>query len=1278
MKIKKLTLHGFKSFPDKTEIELDAPITALVGPNGCGKSNVVDAIKWVLGSQSPTSLRGEQMSDVIFKGSSSRKPIGFAKAEFVIDNEDGEIPVDYSEVVVGRKLYRSGESVYMLNGEEVRLKDINELLYDTGIGVENYSLIEQGQIDRVLSSSATERRELLEEAAGISTFQARKREAERKLDRVEDDLERVHDLLGELKKEIHSLKTQAGKARKYKERRDELAEKKRLLHLDRYESLLEKEEELYEEWREAKEERSQVQSRMTTVREDAQEVTQDLKERQEEVDDLTSKRDRAERKISDLENEIGRIQDRLENINEERNRLSEQRLDELAERVEELEEEIEEAERERSRKRETKQELDGELEELRAKIEEFESGLADLEEQERELNEKKERVQNDLEEKVRELDRTGDRLERLEENAERDRRELDELEAEEAKQEQERSELGDRIAEKRETIEQRRGDLALLRNTKIRKKKEKQTVESTLAEHRSRLETVQSELQYLRSLEEKQAGLSDATRAVLKTFDPDAADNDVHGLLGEDLDFTELGHETIQGPLEPYLTYVVVEDWDTARQVSRVARESEGHAGVLVRTAFERRSGQTNVMWESIRRRTARGADDRQREASTEEPTGPVRPSVPSAPERGTSLRRADQGTPAAAGRSYSLNELVESDPARLRMVRELLRAQGIEEPIRESEQTDAFPGSGSSVQRKGLVTSDRGMVFIRGERRPEESIVDRRQKMEEYRAERDELKEKIEGRQKTLDQIQTGLDAVEQSMKACRTKIYETQVDVESLEERIEWLDEQLDVNRKEQELLESNLSEYREERERLKEKRDQLGEVKERLEEHVRNVEEKRENLTEQKRKARSRLEGFRDEKQQLNVQRAQLEEQIENASDLIRRHRSDLEKTEDRIASLRDRMKALERKRDENIEKLEDRRAQKVKSKNNLETLQDRVEKKKAEKKDLEERRDELRQKTDRVRQAYHDLKDEVSELKVHYREAESNRENLEERAREQLDTDLSEAVESYDGDDASFDREQLETEVRDLEKKVDRMGNVNLAALEQLEEKQERAEEIEEQEEDLKTSRQRLQRIIRKMKNESRKRFKDTLEQGKENFNKLFRKLFGGGKATLEAVYDEDEESEDGEGGDASGEDGSRENADLLDCGIEIYAKPPGKEMSKLSLLSGGERAMTSLALMMALFMLNPSAICILDEADAPLDESNLDLFIGLLNEFTDLTQFLIITHKKKTIAAADQVYGLTMQEDGVSQLVSLDLEKRIPEEYIDEEPERSSVAGTFRE
>ncbi len=1280
MQIKKLKLHGFKSFPDKTEIQLDAPITALVGPNGCGKSNVVDAIKWVLGSQSPKSLRGNEMEDVIFKGSSSRQSLGFAKAEFVLDNSDGEIDLDYSEVSIGRKLYRSGESQYLINGEEVRLKDIDELLYDTGIGVENYSLIEQGRIDRVLDSSAKERRELIEEAAGISTFQARKREARRKLDRVQDDLDDVQNVLDELKKDIHSLKTQAGKARKYKEHKQKLDEKKLLLHIDQYQELVEEEKQLREEWEQTKEKRSEVQDKMESTLSEAEKLTQNLEELNQKRSSLKDEKNQRDKELLNVKNSIKNIQERLTSAKEDHQRLSEEDLEELAARIEELEEEIQEAQNQRStfedkRKElvEEKQHLDDRVDQLTARRSTHQSQRDELDNRLSEISENQQEIKRSLQDISERRDRIKENIKEFYDRKRKLTKKLDD-------HRNELTEISEQIEEHEHQIQRHQEGVAILHRAKHKKENEYRTVKNDLEEVSDERSELRSRIKYLESLEDQQAGLSKGTKSVLNTFDP-AEHEDVLGLLGGMITFTELGHRTIQGLLDPLLEFVVVRDWPTARKVIATARESEGDVGVLVLSALEeaertkhsrRNPANSPIDHLSLKKKTNRISTD-QRNASHALKTQPTTRTV-TVPLVFHENRRNG---------CRPLDQYLQADPPFSRLIADLLSSYGFDRTMSAADANEhLFPPGIGCASHDTVTSTNRGLVYSRGETSVEDNVVDRRRTMEDLKSRTSSLSEREERLKSSADRLESGLESVEKALSNSRSRIYETKVELKHLKERRSRMKTLIEEHEEEQSTLEQKISDQKEEDQQLEQRRDEMKTELDQLQEEKQDLEQTLDQTREKLQSVESDLQETREKKQKLDVEKAQLDEKIQNVDSLIQRHQKDRKTAQDRIESVQKRLSVLEERQEELREQLENKRSRKEELEEELDDLESELSSVRDRTSTLKERQQKKEEKREEIREAYASLQERANKLEVNLKEARANRENLEERADDHLDRDFEDALEEFDRPEEDVNREELREEVNELESTINRMGNVNLAALEQLEEKQERVDEIEKQEEDLKTSRRRLQRIIRKMKKESHKRFKTTFEQGKENFNDLFRKLFGGGKATLKAVFDDDDEdeSETEEAVETSSSNGSVSSSDLLECGIEIKAQPPGKDMTNLSLLSGGERAMTSIALMMALFMLNPSAICILDEADAPLDESNLDLFIGLINEFTDLTQFLVITHKKKTITAADHVYGLTMQEDGVSQLISMDMENRVPDEYLQENPEEQpgSVAGTLAE
>ena len=1177
MKIKKLELHGFKSFADATEVELHEGITAIVGPNGCGKSNISDAIRWVLGEQAPSAIRGSRMEEAIFEGTAHRKPISRAEVELVLSNEDRTLPLPQAEVGIGRTVYRGGESDYRINGEVCRLRDVQDICRDTGLGATEYAIIENRMIDAILSDRAEERRSLFEEAAEIGRYKDRRKTALRRLEQARSDLDRLEDVIGEVQTKVRSLAQQRGRAERYREHRRRRRRLEVAVALARTKDLdrrvEEAEEELERLEKEQPGEEGRLQERETRAETLRVEIAEMERERSQRAGRLEEVRDRletlerrrivaserataAERRIGAVDEELGSIEDRREELRSDLSSLREAveeergRVEELAEREEDLEEQVEE--------------LGGIRASAAEAEEEAESRYTDLAREVRVLEGERDAAGERIGERESELERRREELS----GARKGAAEL-EVELREARIEADRS--GSRRDDLEERLEAARSE-AEARRDRVR-------------ELRDRVGALEAELSGDRARIEGLAGLlgsgEEVPPLVSRLLDEAGSMRGVRGVLAEFVEVPEGQAGAVEAVLGPYLHGVVVDDWDAVRRVrSWMEAEAGDGEGVLLL------------------------------------PLDPG-PRPPEGEGDGSLLERV-RVTGAGAPWVEALLSGVEA-------------GDGADLAPRPSPWSRP-DGSGQDrlgAVRLGRPAAARGMLQRRAELR------ELRDRAGEREQELEDLRGRLQGAEEELEEAEDRVDALESALsEAARTR-RQAEGRVESLEERrgraareVEELEER----------IEELASSLRSARGRAEEDADRLEEAREELEEARDRLADARERAREAERSWESR----RSELHELQLRLARRESELEGAEERLDRARATLRELDERDERLR-------AEREEERETLEEAGERREESEEELaDLLERRGELEDAlgsAEADLEEKRstlEELEEGLKKARRAEREHAERRHELELELAELRGQRSSVHERIEGEWEASLEELAERTDPPEEGGPAAWAE-ELEDVRRKLSRLGPVNLLAEEEYEEEKERLDFLQEQKEDLLEARDDLHDSIMRINEAAAEAFASTFEEIRDNFQDTFRSLFEGGECDL---WLEDPE-------------------DPLDSAIEISASPRGKRTQRIHLLSGGERALTALSLLFAIYLAKPSPFCIMDEVDAPLDETNVLRFVGMLERFKEDTQFIVITHNPRTIEAADWIYGVTMQEPGVSSVVGVELDD-LPSDRIDPE------------
>ena len=1183
--LKALELVGFKSFADKTRLEFPPGITVVVGPNGSGKSNIVDAIKWVLGEQSVKTLRGKEMADVIFNGSSARRGLNTAETTLTLDNEDGRLSIDTPEVHITRRVYRSGEGEYLINRQPCRLRDIRDLFAGTGIATEAYSVIEQGKVDILLQSSPRDRRIIFEEAAGISRFKAKKLEALRRLERVEQNLLRLSDIVDEVESRLRGVRVQAGKARRYKEYSDRLQALRTQTGLA--------------DWRSLSARLAEIEDELTTARSD--DASYNAKAEALEAEALS-----LEVQITEAETAARASDERLAQ-NRERIAARESSIEHQRHQSRDLEEEVARYRRQLVSMRVRAGDLDVQLSDIAGNLAQAETEHRDvarrLAEEERALTKitaQVDELRSELEqrrrahlEQLRAASSLGNEISALEAKVastaaahNRGSKRLEEIAAARDALDVEVNDARCTLAELEPACQNCADQLAQARDDLAENRKAHAEILKQLADLRQRQSGAAERASVLEELEKRLEGLSAGAKQLL--VEAQSAEGgpyrQIRGLVAD-------------------LLHV---NFETAALVEVALGEMAGCLVVDDSTGL---------------------VEHLQRSGSLGGRVGLVRLDAPPPKTHLDNLDLHQQ--PGVLGRA---DEFVETGPEFAVLARRLLGRTWIVETLADALALADDAGRGLSFVTRAceLVAAD-GTLYV-GPRHASTGLISRRAELRVLRGQLEEMAAQIEKRQTAAIELENEIDSGDQQ--------------VHSLAAEHEQLSEELAQQRLHARAAEERLHQ---------------------LEQQHQSIEAEVTAADAEQQRAASALSDARGRLTSVEAALAELEDRISDGAQRLSqleqtRQRSsreagatkiDVVKSEQRLAHLRAQQSQLERDQQERGKALADNRAHLDAARTKLRQCNRAVLQAESELAELYlckegmttqasrqvELRDQWRAKKAEVSGEAQRLRAKIRKLeaKLHATELAAGevrheRTTLADRLREDYGIELSQ-LEHEPTPEELKQRAEVEQEIADLRSKLNSIGGVNLDALAELEELEERFNTLSSQHQDLTKAKTSLVSIIGKINADSRRLFSDTLEVVREHFQSLFRKLFGGGQADIVL----------------------EEGVDILDSGIEIVARPPGKEPRSISLLSGGEKTLTCVALLLAIFRSRPSPFCVLDEVDAALDEANIERFIAVLQEFLTWTQFIVVTHSKKTMTCATTLYGITMQESGVSKRVSVRFE-----------------------
>ncbi len=1190
MKLRRLSLAGFKSFGDRTEFVFDDGITCVVGPNGCGKSNVVDAIKWVLGEQSAKSLRGSEMMDVIFNGCASRRAAGLAEVTLEFDNAGGTLQSDVPAadekkphvVSVTRRLYRSGESEYLINKKVVRLRDVREMFMDTGIGGRSYSLIEQGKVAEMLQANPLERRVIFEEVAGISKYKARKREALSKLDRVEQNLLRLNDIVSEVQKRLRSIKYQAGKARNYQTYSERLKEQQGLYSLAQYHML--------------RGERSGLQSQLDQHSDSATAIAARIVQLEAnsvnaaaEITDLQRQRTETEGRIASISGRISTCQERIELLTGRCRELTEQ-LEGAGRREAELTGRMESADVRATGQEEELGTVELRIrqcsEQLEAILEQQQTALVELTRLGGALEDEKAAALELLHQSSRlhnEITAAGVRQEglvarkgRLETRQQETASQVESLATDRAELAERASRVASKVAETTEKLEAAKAEGLVAAD-------QERQLDVEIGGAKEQRSSLDSRSNTLIEMRRRGEGLAKGVRRVVKA----RAAGDlgfIRGMLAEFVRADFANAAVVEAALADVEQYMVVDrlvDLNAGRD--ELDRVLDG-AGV-------------RVLCVDRIRPIAEAVD---------------LSALPLRVQKLTDLVHVDA----------ELGESLEHLLGRTLVVDDLSAAVVVAAKVPEGYRV---------VTRDGAVVEADGHVRL-GQANSA-GLIARDSELTELAAKLESLNERINqltSRREVAADRRAHLDDVQQELRAA---VYEANTERADCESKINRTDEQLHQLLLTQPVMAREIATVETERADVaaaeQQARRQAGE----LEASSTERQDRIDSLTEAQAGLGERQEHLAGQLTDHRVRHAQAVEQRTRITETV--------------AAIRRSIEQMRREQAEARTQSETGRERIATARESITSSKAMIEELFAEKVDMDqaatdldesqvglaERAEQIRQALIEQRKASEASGEQVNRCRVEIGETDVRIESLITRVADEMGVELVGEYDQYEHDDQR-DWDAVNEEIHLLRGKIQRLGNVNLDAISEQDELEGREEFLSGQMSDVAQSKHQLVELIEKINKMCTEMFLETFEGVRSHFHTIFRKLFGGGKADI-VLTDPD---------------------DVLESGVEIIARPPGKELRSLSLLSGGEKTMTTVALVFSIFRTKPSPFCVLDEVDAALDEANNERFNLLVEEFLDQSQFIIITHAKRTMAIGNLLYGVTMQEAGVSKRVSVKFEQ----------------------
>ena len=1181
MYLKRLEMQGFKSFADKTVLEFMPGITSVIGPNGSGKSNISDAIRWVLGEQSMKSLRGAKSEDIIFAGTQNRKSLGFAEASLIFDNTDGKLPVEYTEVTVTRKIYRSGESGYYINKTPCRLKDVLELFMDTGIGKDGYSIIGQGKIDEILSNKSEDRRHIFEEAAGIVKYRVRKAESEKKLEHTKLNLLRINDILSEIESNIEPLKLQSEKAKKFLNLREELKSIEVGLFLYNIDTYKEKLQKVIEDEEILKSQNDEANSKMQEI----SELKENLKQ---EIDRLTNE-------IENMQNlgfESGKEKERISseiNIAKERITNNKENFVRYDEEIKEIEARNQELSNEKQAKLDKKTNLFTNKEkfqkELQEKEEELEKLVNKLSAKELEIEEKKKKVEENIDSKYEKqvnISTIEANLENIEKRKKQISSEIDfnisELDSTRLTKQEIAKTFYEIEANRNEALKSLERISAQKEETEKKAKEYEEKINSLYSEYRIK----ESRLKFLKETEREKEGYIRSVKNLLLDCEKDIGlKKGTHGVLAS----------IIKTPKE----YETAIEMTLGAATQNIVTETEQDAQKLVEHLRKNNLGRASFL--------------------------------PIASVKGKKLEKYN--SKGITGIIGIASDLVQFNKKYEQIVLSLLGrtvvVENMDTAIALAKQNNY---SFRIVTQKGDLINPSGAITGGSVAQKTVNILGRGREIEELEKELKKIKSKIEKTEQEKEEyLQSSEDVMEEIM-SLEKSLQEIDIVYASDKQKVIAVDENIERLTKRLEKLKEELKELEEQKENnINQKEQEEKDIKTIIEENVEltAIIEQFANLNKDN---QAYIDNLNMDVTNLKISVSSFDESETSINEMVERIEQDVQNNINSIENKQKQKQTIENDNKELEEKI-------TTLLEKIDQINEQVSKSGDKVIDLKEERTNKNNDLSKAEKDYEAQFEVIEALKEQIVKIDVKKTKLE----QDIETVVNKLWEEYEltpNNVTEYEKPQnVQTttkQVNSLRNQIKDLGSINIDSIEEYNTTKQRYDFMCEQRLDLEDGIAKLKKVIQDMTSIMKTQFAAQFEIINKNFGEVFKELFGGGKAELILTDAEN----------------------ILECGIDIHVQPPGKKLQNMSLLSGGEKAFTAIALLFAILKINPSPFCVLDEIEAALDDVNVYRYADYLKKFINNTQFLVITHRKGTMEAADTVYGITMEENGISKLLSMKL------------------------
>jgi chromosome segregation protein len=1174
MKIKKLQIIGFKSFMEKTIFTFPEKITSIVGPNGCGKSNLVDSIRWAIGEQSSKHLRGKGMDDMIFNGSEKHSPLGMAEVSITFTNDSVNVPIDYSEyneITVSRRIYKSGESEYKINNTQCRLMDIKELFMDTGISAKAYAIIEQGKVETIVNSKPEDKRIIIEEAAGITKYKNRKESALKKIESTKQNLQRTKDILSEIKKQLNSIEKQAKRAEEFKKLRKRLKEiELKLIHLEniRINKGL---------WR--------IEEELKRLDESSLDVSKKMKVKENETESLRIKSLEIEKKLGSTQeiylnrlNEVKKKENEIEFKERQKEELLKHKNNNKLE-IEELKSRIKYLKKETEDSRQNLKKADDEFYKEEKKILYLQSEYEKLNSSFKDKTNLTDKEKSELVNILTNIARTRNDLSNFENHIASFAKGLEKLKKEEDFIKEQILKITKDIKdlntnhsqiEKEKSILKRKGMQNELKLDELRdsfNEKEEKTIAIE-----NELKDITARLNSLTDLKSAYEGFDAGVKAIMSARDGLDFGDDILGVVNDFIEVEPAYEMAVSSFLGEKLEYIVMKSKKSIIKAVEYLKENDmGKAGFILL-----------------------------------ENSG-----------------AAKRGNPGSSHISKCVKIDGRAKEAVLDLIGDTHYIKRFEDAIKHYQNNNKK----TYVTKDGDIISD--TIYGGGGKSVKAvEILKREREIKESENERIKLKNKFTLEEKAINKIKTSINNAETEQENIKDSLHEVQIKSIELQSRINRAKEEEDRLKERDKIIKYESKDLKTQLDEINNKlllskvklekflsnKEKKEEIIEKYTDECGGLKRKQDYKSEELTVARVNVARLKAKRENIAGSIEHLRQTLDSSSKRTDKLKNDIEIIDKEAADIKLKVKAIERELKESIIMSE-------KDKDGVEKLKEAFEKNMT-----HLRKGEL--ESSNIKNELNDIISKKNEFLLKKEEALLNIKHIENRLGEKYQKSLRELESIEIAKD--FDKESAVKKLEMLRKKIYDMGEVNLLAIEEFEELNKRYTFITEQKEDLLKSIDTLNKAIKRINKTSKKRFKETFDLVNEKFKLLFPRLFNGGHAELQL---KDEEN-------------------LLETGVEIVAQPPGKKLQNISLLSGGEKALTAVGLIFAIFMVKPSPFCLLDEVDAPLDDANIGRFNELVKEMAQTSQFIIITHNKNTMEAADILYGVTMETPGISKIVSV--------------------------